>query len=138
MIANGRIDQSNRLQFIILFLRLSSILLVFPYGLYGVCWGLLLAALARVFIAHRYLHRIIDLRFADVVKACMPSALTALVTSIPTVLIAVNIEQNESTYLWVFFSAGLSSAMAWILAIRIFHHPFWDELCIVVAKFAKR
>jgi O-antigen/teichoic acid export membrane protein len=138
MIAEGRVDQSNRLQFIVQLLRLAGILLVFPFGLTGVCWGLLLASFAGAVISHRFLHRVIGLRFTDIVKACSPSALTAIFSSIPTIYIAGFIEQDSSNYLWVFFGSVLATAIAWVLAIKIFRHPFWDEICLLAAKFAKK
>lgn len=138
MIAEGRVDQSNRLQFILQMLRLAGILLVFPFGLTGVCWGLLLASLVGAVISHSFLHRIIGLSFADVVKACTPSVLTTLVSSIPTILVAGLIDQGESNYFWVVFGSAFATAVAWILALRLFRHPFWDEISMIATRFIKK
>ncbi len=138
MIAAGRIDQSNRLQFIVQSLRLGSLVLVLPFGLTGACWGLVLAALGGAVVSHNFLRRIIGLRFGDVVRACAPSAATAVVSSIPAMLVVGFINQDESNYLWVLFGTGSATAVAWAAALRIFRHPFWDEICLIAAKLTKK
>ena len=44
MIAEGRVDQSNRLQFWVQGLKVCGLLLAFPYGLEGACWGVVAAS----------------------------------------------------------------------------------------------
>jgi hypothetical protein len=38
----------------------------------------------------------------------------------------------------VFFGTGIATAIAWLIAIKITRHPFWDEVCLIAGKFANR
>jgi len=134
MIANGRIDQSNRLQFYLQTLRVAGVMFVFPYGLIGACWGLVAATLIGAVISQRFLHRTIGLRFTDAVRACVPSALVTLVTVLPALLVTLLIEQTEENYLTFFAGCSVVTGFTWLLALRIFNHPFWIELSTIFAR----
>lgn len=134
MIAEGRIDQSNRLQFIVQSLRLSSLVLVFPFGLQGACWGLAIAALLGALVAHRFLHRIIGLHFREVVTACAPSALVTLITALPAALLTLFVTQSESNFLFVFLGCGGCTVGVWLFALRVCKHPFWFEVALIGGK----
>lgn len=132
MIAEGRIDQSNRLQFLVQSLRLASLILVFPFGLIGACWGLVLAALAGVFISHHFLNRIIGLRLIDVMPACSKSAFVALASVLPAFLVVAYTDQTEANFLYVFIGCSVLMVISWLGAIRVFSHPFWDEIQLII------
>jgi len=138
MIAMGRIDQSNKLQFIVQGMRLASLLLVFPYGLEGACWGLAGAAALGALVSQQILRRIIDLRFRMVIKACRASAAVALLTVAPSLAIYTFIETGEHNYLRMFVAAGTLTAIAWLLALRTCRHPFWDEIARLAAQIGQR
>lgn len=134
MIAEGRIDQSNRLQMIVQSLRMASLALVFPFGLQGACWGLAIAAVLGAVIAHRFLHRIIGLHFREVVSACTPSALVTLISAVPALLLNLVITQSESNFLPVFLGCGAFTVVVWILALKWCKHPFWYEIALIGGK----
>nr|WP_316639068.1 oligosaccharide flippase family protein [uncultured Roseateles sp.] len=138
MIAEGRIDQSNRLQFIVQGLRLSSLVLVFPFGLPGACGGLAIAALLGAWVSHRFLHRIIGLHFAEVVKACMPSAMVTLITALPAALLCSFVTQSEGNFLFVFLGCGVCTIAVWLFALKLCHHPFWPEVLLISGKLKAR
>ncbi|SBT09912.1 Polysaccharide biosynthesis protein [Candidatus Accumulibacter aalborgensis] len=134
MIAEGRVDQSNKLQFLVQGMRLASLALVFPFGLPGACWGLAVAALGGAVTSHRFLHQIIGLRFNEVVRACLPSAAVAIVAASPSLLVALFIEQTEANYLAVFMGCSLTTGLVWLLALKVCNHPFWAEVLLIVDK----
>lgn len=138
MIAEGRIDQSNKLQFLVQSLRVASLALVFPFGLTGVCWGLALAALGGAFVSHHFLQQIIGLRFPDVVRACIPSAGVSVVATAPSLVVALFVEQSEANYLAVFAGCSLATGAAWLVSLKICHHPFWNEVASLFARMKKR
>lgn len=138
VIAEGRIDQSNRLQFLVQSLRLASLVLVFPFGLTGACWGLVLAALGGVFISHRFLNRIIGLRPIDVIPACSKSAFVALAAVLPAFLVVSYTDQTEANFLYVFIVCSFLMVVSWLGAIRVFNHPFWDEICLITGSLKGR
>lgn len=138
MIAEGRIDQSNRLQFLVQSLRLASLILVFPFGLTGACWGLVVAALGGVFISHRFLNQIIGLRLIDVIPACMPSIYVAFASVLPAFLVVAYADQTEVNFLYVFIVCSVLMVVSWLVAIKIFSHPFWDEINLIVGGLKSR
>lgn len=138
MIAEGRIDQSNKLQFVVQGLRVASLALVVPFGLTGVCWGLALAALGGTFASHRFLRQIIGLRFRDMVRACIPSGAVTAVAATPSLVVALFIEQTEANCLAVFAGCSLATGAAWIASLKICKHPFWMEAVTLFEKMRKR
>lgn len=138
IIAVGRIDQANRMQFWIQGTRLASLVLIFPFGLPGVCWGLMGAALVGCWVAHRYLRQAIDIQALDILRACAPSAAVAVATVLPTLLCALLIPQTDQNYLRFLVFGGLASTTAWLLSLRALKHGFWDEIKNIVASLAAR
>jgi len=138
MIAEGRVDQSNRLQFLVQSLRLLSLVLAFPFGLTGVCWGLVGAALGGACISHRFLHRIIGLRLIDAIRAYASSAYVALISIMPPLLVISYTGQTEENFLWVFVGCSLLMAVSWLCAIKFFGHPFWAEITFITGKLKNR
>ncbi len=129
MMAEGRVDQSSRLQIPLQGLRLLGLLLVFPFGLTGLCYGLVAAALGGAIVSHRFLHRIIGLRFPAMISACLPSVLVTIISVTPVALAAIAVGQNEENFV-VFFAAGsVATPIAWLAALRVLRHPFWLEVC---------
>jgi O-antigen/teichoic acid export membrane protein len=138
MIAVGRIDQSNRLQIINVSLRLASLLLIFPYGLSGVCWGLLGAALIGTVVSHHFLHHVIELRFRDVMIACKPSLYTAALSSLPAIVLTTLFTQDEGNYFVMLLATGLLTVVFWLAAIKLFAHPLWSELNLLANNISKK
>lgn len=134
MIAEGRIDQSNRLQLIVQSMRLAGLVLVFPFGLTGACWGLACAALLGAIVSHQYLHKITGLRLGEVIRALAPSAWVALASALPILFMYVSIQQTESNYMIFLVASGGLTFIAWVVALRTFHHPFWDEIVSTLIK----
>lgn len=137
MIASGRIDQSNKLQFCVQGLRVISLVLVFPFGVAGACWGLAAAALAGAVISHQILHKIIDLHFKDVAAACLPSLRVGIISGVPSLFVAAFIEQSNGNYLVVLTACGMATAAAWLIAVKLCNHPFWAEIVVVVRKLRR-
>lgn len=128
MIAHGRIDQSNRLQFMVQGIRLAGLALVVPFGMVGACWGLVVAGLIGAVISHQFLHHIIGLRFTDVLRACVGSAGVAACCSAPVLVLVLVVPQTEANYLNVLIGAALLAALIWLIALHAFAHPFLDEI----------
>lgn len=137
LIAEGRIDQSNRLQFLVQTMRVSSLALVVPFGLPGACWGLVGSALVGATIGQRFLRQIIGLRFLDLVRACIPSALVALLSIAPIALLAAVMEQAETNYLLFFLSGSIATGIAWLAAVRFTGHPFWSEISSIASRIIR-
>ena len=138
MIAAGRIDQSNRLQFLVQGTRLLGVLFVIPFGLVGACWGLVASALFGAIISHTYLRKIIDLQFRDVVAACKPSIGVALLSATPAILVHIFSEQSESTYIWLLIGCGIATGLSWLVALKVMNHPLWSEILNVTSTLTAR
>jgi O-antigen/teichoic acid export membrane protein len=138
MIAVGRIDQANKLQFVVQGLRLGSLVLVIPFGLAGACWGLVLAALAGAVVAHGHLTRSINLSLFDLAKACMPSAIVALAAAAPALAATLWVPQNNDNYLLFLLLGGPVSLAFYLVTLRLTGHPFWVEITNIWRSVASR
>lgn len=134
IIAQGQIEQCTRLQTVVQGMRLLSLLLVFPFGLKGICWGLVVAAVVGAAVSHYFLYRLIGLRIAEMMAACLPSALVAVISVAPAALAVAVIGQNESTYLSIFFGGSMATFVTWLGALFFLRHPFWLEISSVYIK----
>jgi O-antigen/teichoic acid export membrane protein len=138
MIAEGRIDQSNKLQFLVQGMRLASLALVFPFGVTGACWGLAVGALGGAIISQRFLRRIIGLHFKEVVHACIPSAGVSAISGVPSLLVALFVEQSEANYLVVFMGCSFATGVLWLVALKVCDHPFWPEVASIFGGLKNR
>jgi len=138
MIAAGRIDQSNRLQFVVQGLRIASLVLVIPFGLTGACWGLAMAALGGAAIAHRFLRQVIALRFSDVLRSCLPSAGVGALSGLPSLLVILFVGQSEANYVLVLVSCSLAASVVWLGSLKACRHPCWDEVVLLLGKLKSR
>ena len=137
MIAVGRIDQSNHLQIYLQLLRVAGVLMVFPFGLVGACWGLAVATLIGAVISQRFLYRTIDLHFRDLVQACIPSILVTICTALPTLIVSQFLVQTEANYFLYLTGCSAMTGVAWLASLKVVKHPFWFELATIVAKIRK-
>lgn len=128
LIAEGRVDQSNRLQFLVQAVRVSSLLLAFPFGLLGICWGLVTSSCIGAVISLGFLRRMVGLHFRDLLRSCVPSMLTALTTTAPIAIIAFMTEQSETTYLPFLLAGSALTGLAWLVSLMLWKHPFWNEI----------
>jgi O-antigen/teichoic acid export membrane protein len=128
MVSVGRIDQSNRLQFFVQTIRISSLALVFPFGLPGACWGLVGSTLIGTIIAQRFLHRIIGLRFLDLARVCAPSVIVAALSVAPIIALTLVIEPSGPSYPMFLLIGSLATGTAWLGALYVSRHPVWPEL----------
>lgn len=134
LIAIGRVDQSNKLQFLVQGIRLASLTLVFPYGLRGVCWGLAIGALFGGIVAQRILRRHVGLRFRELARSCKTSLLVGLSTLIPSAILASNMKQAEESFLQFLLVASLITGVTWLASLKIWGHPFWIEIRKIASK----
>jgi len=134
LIAEGRVGQSNKLQFLVQAVRVSSLSLAFPFGLLGVCWGLVASSIAGGIIAQFFLRRMINLRFQELLKACIPSIMTALTTAAPVVILAFLTEQDEASYLRFLLEGSALTGLSWLGALMLWRHPFWGEIKNMTSK----
>lgn len=137
MIAVGRIDKSNHLQFCLQICRVLGVLLVLPFGLAGACWGLVAAAFAGATISQRFLRRTIDLHFRDLVWACVPSALVTVLTVLPALVVLSLYTQTEENYFVLLAGCSFVTGIAWLGALKVFNHPLWIEIMSIVSRFRK-
>ena len=134
IIATGRVDRSNLLQFMIQGSRVLGLLAVVPFGLAGGCWGLLIAAVVGAAAAQWMLGRTIGLRLADVVRACAPSAMVAAVSTLPVAVWAAWTGVAEDNFLYFLFGGGALTGVLWLIAVRNFVPALWSEISAIIER----
>lgn len=127
LIAAGHIKLSHRLQWLNQSILLASLGLIIPFGLPGACWGLLLAAVLGSIISHLHMKSAIKLEKAAMLHACFRASGLALVTALPLACLAAFVDQNAN-FIWFVPVAGLSSLLAWMVALKITQHPLLEEI----------
>lgn len=138
MIAVGRVDQSNRLQFLVQGARVVGLLLVIPFGLEGACWGLVGASIFGAVVSHLFLRRVISLRFSDMVRGCWPSLLIALACFAWVFGLDVLSGKVVDGHLVRLLAAGVLAAPLWILLLWVLRHPFGAELMVFWRSLMQR
>jgi len=128
LIARGDARLGNFLQVISQIARITGLLAGVFFGLLGACWGLLAAGLVGAICSHKMLLARIGLTLPQVVHACRPSFLIALISTAPTFLWATFGSVDEHNYLYVMAAASASFGLLWLASIRFFRHALWGEL----------
>lgn len=134
LIAGGDVKRSNLLQMGIQTSRIAGLFAVVPFGLSGACWGLLAAALFSVAYSQWHLARAIGLRTRDVVKSGLPSLYITALSTAPVALWAAAEGVSEGNFLRFAFAGGAITLTLWLLALRFFRHPLWQEAAVLAQK----
>lgn len=138
LIAVGDVKRSNTLQIGLQTSRIIGLCAVIPFGLMGACFGLLAAAIFGVLFSHWNLTKAIGLHASDVAKSCLHSLYIAVISTSPIAIWAV-IEGVSEANFWRFaFAGGTMSAVLWILSLRYFRHPLWDEVVGVLYRLTTK
>lgn len=138
IIATGRVDRSNALQFGIQGARILGLLAVIPFGLAGAAWGLFAAALFGCGYAQWMLRRSIGLGLGPVLAALRPSAQIALVTVAPLAALVGWLPVDATNYLWYVGGGGIASATLWLFAVKTFHPVFRKEIDNLARRIRSR
>lgn len=128
LMAIGDVKRCNVLQVGIQATRIVGLFAVVPFGLYGACWGLLAATVFGTALSQWNLARAIGLRASDVARRCLPSLYIAALSTAPVALWAAAEGISEDNFLRFAFAGGPVTASVWLLALRFFQHPLWDEM----------
>ncbi len=134
IIAAGRIERSNLLQFGVQGSRILGLFAVIPFGLTGAAWGLLTAAVFGAAFSQLTLVRTIGLRNWDLIKACQPSAFIAVASTLPAVIWAVFDPLSEDNYLRFLIGGGSLTTMLWLVSVRYFLPSLWGEIVKIASR----
>jgi O-antigen/teichoic acid export membrane protein len=137
LLAKGDARRANSLQVQLVLLQFLGLSLVLPYGLVGAASGWLLASLLGLFIAQWHLQRGIGLRTAELLRAALPGAVAAAVTSAPLFVGTALWPIGEDNYLVWGLCGGSSGVALWLLALRLLNHALWHEIVAIVARIRR-
>lgn len=138
IIAAGRVDRSNLLQLGVQGSHILGLLAVIPFGLAGACWGLLTAAVFGAAFARWILARTIGLQTRDIIKACLPSAYIAVISTTPVGIWATVVNGvSETNYVRFLFGGGMLTVMLWLVSVRLFlPTTLWREINGITQRIA--
>ncbi len=128
LVAKGRIDMSTRLQMLTQGIRVVGVLAFVPFGLLAVCWALAVIALVNNSIAAWHLWKVIGLRPIELMRGCASSAVVAVGTAAPVLLIAAAMSATDANHLTVLALTLPAAAVAWLLCIALTGNPIWAEV----------
>jgi len=129
MIAQGRVDLSNRLQMMLQGTRILGLSLVWPLGLQGAAWGLVAASLVGAALAHGFVGRLMRVRWQALLATCRPSAIVAVCTGLPAAVWAYwRADLVEPNHYHLLLGGVAVAGMAWLSAIIATRHPIWQEI----------
>jgi O-antigen/teichoic acid export membrane protein len=138
LMAVGAAKEANSLQVKMQAVRVVGLLAVIPFGLWGACWGALVAAGLGLFFSQQVMRTTVALRWRDVCKACLPSLWVTLGTALPLAGLYIVAPPAESNFLWWLVLAGALTLIGWLVALRSAAHPAWPELVALVQRLSGR
>lgn len=118
----------GRLQFFVQGARICGIAAVVPFGLLGACYGLLVAAIFSFAVSQHYLARTTGLRYAQVLRACLPSLRMTLIAVGPVALWNLFDPPSEANFLVALLGRGTLFVLLWLFSLRLTGRPLWSEL----------
>ncbi len=138
LIAVGDVKRSNALQVGVQLSRVAGLCAVIPFGLEGAAWGLFAAAIVGTLGAQLSLAGRIELPFREVIHTCLPSLYIAVVSTAPVGLWVLVEGLSEANFLSVAFGGGVITGAVWVLALRCFKHPLWNEITVLLARLVDK
>lgn len=128
LIAVGRMQDSTRLLMITHSLRVAGLLAGVPFGLEGACWGVVVAALLGVLLAHRALHGLLQIDLRVMLRMAGPCALITAGTVAPVAAITWAWPPGEHNFVRIALAGSAAAAAGWLLSARAVGHPVLGEL----------
>jgi O-antigen/teichoic acid export membrane protein len=134
LIAAGNIKISHKLQWLNQTILIASLGLIFPFGLKGACWGLLISAILNSVLSHLFLKRIIGINNATFLQVFRSASIVAIPSATPALLLALIVNQGNN-FLWFVPLAMFVSVISWLWLARKTLHPVQAEIRRVKAKW---
>ena len=138
LLACGGVKRASVLQLQIAVMQVAGLLLAIPYGLIGASWGLVLASVGGLLVSQRHLRQAIDLRASALLRVCMPSAWLTVWTVVPLAAATLVVPIDESNFLVWAVAGSTACAVLWLAGLRLFRHPLWHEVEVLLARLARR
>ena len=138
MLAVGKAKESSALQVWTQVLRVVGLLGAIPFGLVGVGWGLLAAAVGGAWLAQRYLARAIGLRWDEVMRVARPSLAAASLAVLPVWAWSVLVPVGEGNYIVFGLVGSVLTGSLWLLGLRVARHPLWGEIGLLRTSAGER
>ena len=138
LLAGGGVRRASMLQLQIVGMQVVGLMLAVPYGLLGASWGLVLANVGGLVVSHHHLRHAIQLELGPVVRACVPSALLLIWTVGPLAALTLVVPIVENNYVVWAIAGSTSSAILWLVGLRLLKHPLWTEVKQLVDKVRRR
>lgn len=134
LLATGQARPANNLQFGLVGLQILGLVAVFPFGLLGAAWGLVVAAVCGMLLSQWQLRRVLKLEGPDLIRPCLSSAGLSLLAIAPVAAWHWHKSPTEADY-WQFATVGGGCAIAlWLAGLRWLNHPLWHEIRLAASK----
>ena len=134
MVSSGHVKLGSRLQLFLQAAQILGLLLVIPFGLAGAAWGVLAASTLGLGLSQWHMHAAARLSIAALWQSCRISLWVTLIALAPATTLAFTVQVGESNFARHLIVATLFTAPAWLLGLRLTHHPLWTELSYLAGQ----
>jgi O-antigen/teichoic acid export membrane protein len=138
LLSQGQVRLSIRLQLMLQAAFVTGLLAAVPFGLLGACLGVLAASLLGLLLAQWHLHQGTGLSLAHTWQGCRGSLLVSTITLAPLLVSLAWVRADEHNFVRYIAVGGTVTALMWLTALRLSHHPLWAELCRLAKAVAGR
>jgi O-antigen/teichoic acid export membrane protein/peptidoglycan/xylan/chitin deacetylase (PgdA/CDA1 family) len=123
MVAAGHVRNSTICNLIVQPVRIAGVLAAAPYGLLAIAAVLLVVECFALGVTCRFLHRTIEVRLAQIMRACAKSAvITACSVAVPLLVWLAGSDQPSHT-LSGLLTGALGAALGWLGGLALTRHP---------------
>lgn len=136
LLARGLARDANSLQTLIIVAYVLGLMLVFPFGLQGAVWGIVLSALASNVLSQYYASTRLGLAWRDLLRACRSSLYIGALAVAPAALWALVDPVGMHNYVAFGVGGALLTAACWVAAVRWLGHPLFVEIEPLLRRLA--
>lgn len=134
--ALGRLDMLLKAMTTITVARVALLAVCAFIDLEAVAWATVGAFAISFLVYLLCLHRLIALRFVDIVRASWRSALVAAASGVGPLAVLVLFDVGPGNVLVPLLVAGVTAGLGWLGGVFAFAHPVRDEVRIVLKNIA--
>jgi O-antigen/teichoic acid export membrane protein/peptidoglycan/xylan/chitin deacetylase (PgdA/CDA1 family) len=128
MVAAGQVRSSTLCNLIVQPVRIVSVLAAAPHGLLAIAAVLLVVECIALGVTSWFLHRTIDVRPTQIVRACAKSAvISACSVAVPLLVWLAGSDQPSHT-LSCLLAGGLGATVGWIGGLVLTRHPLAEHV----------
>lgn len=134
LVAMGEVKKQFQMQLLLMVITVVFLLATSAFGLLAISVAMVAAVVPLGLVAFRFLHRLVDLKFSEFLRASSKSFLVTLLVSVAPTLVLLTMVISPNALWLPIITAAIGSALGWFAGIFLTKHEMCADVKNLLAK----